>query len=622
MQSTLSTLKDSIIELCRQDSAIFTQYVFGYVNAPFHTMWHRWMDSNKTGLILAYRGSGKCLAWNTPINILRDGSWKEIKAFEALQGDYVWGWNEEKHQIVLTKITKVFSNDVKPVFTVKTSSGKEVLVSYNHPFLTKRGWIIAEKLKVDDIVFVIKNYFTLDKSKEDEVAKEKIESVTYVDDRLTIGITTQHHTIVLNGIITHNSEQMMGRILWEIGKNPNIRIKIATESGDLAKSLLSKITATITQNEKFKEIFPIIKPDRSGEWSSTKIRVERSIQSKDATIAVSGVLTSKTGGRCDLLILDDIVGQRSALIIPKLRSVVKDTIFSNWMPMLDGPEARWWCIGTPWHIEDVVSHFRNDSNIIKAPEVKVGPNFESPWPEKHPPEYFKEILKKYLRIAFNRGYRLVPISSDETWINRDTLLAQRDFNLSVDEVANNKDFPKFMGIDLAHRSGNSHCPTVLFTIALTPNNKKIPCSIKTSHDASPLNIARLIINTANELNPSMIFVENVGAQDWLLDIMKTLGPNNHKIEGYFTGSQKMDLQVGVPSLLAEIEAGKWVFPYKDGGTHEITCTCNMCSWLGELSDFPNGSSDKMMASWLSLQGLRKLKGDTGMGNFSIWSWKS
>jgi len=471
----IKKLDEMMIEMSRTDSAIFTQYIFGYKNADFHNMWHRWMDLGKSGLILSYRGSGK-------------------------------------------------------------------------------------------------------------------------------------------------SEQLMGRILWEMGKNQDIRIKIATESIELAGTLLSKLAGTVIQNEKFHKVFPHIKPDKLGEWSSTKIRIERKNLSKDPTIAVSGVLSAKTGGRADIIILDDVVGMRNALLLPKQRPVVIDTVFSNWLPMLDGESARWWCIGTPWHIEDLICLFRNNPEIFKAPEVKVGPNFESPWPSVHTPEYFKKILKERGRISFNRGYRLIPISSDETWINKDILLAQRDFNMSMKGVANNADMPKFMGVDLAHRSGANHCPTVLFTIALNENGTRIPCDIRVSHEASPLDIARLIINTADQLKPAIIIVENVGAQQYLLDMIKTLGPNNYKIEGYTTNNQKMDLRTGVPSMLAEMEGGKWTFPYGDGFEHEVTCTCMMCKWLGEVMDFPNGSTDMCMASWLSLQGLRKIKGETGKGGFSIWTW--
>lgn len=818
----LREMERALIEASREDSAIFTQFIFGYKNAPFHNMWHQWWNQGQSGLILSYRSSGK-------------------------------------------------------------------------------------------------------------------------------------------------SEQLMGRLLWEIGRNQNIRIKIATESVDLGKDILNKVSATILYNENFHKVFPHIKPDRNGEWSATKLRIERTTHYKDPTLSVSGILTAKTGGRADLLIFDDVCfddqteiftnngwklfkdllsedkvatldnngffewqspqryickdymgdmyiydsklvnfavtaghnmyvapfkdpynriadrqyslvpieniynksgfsfkkncdwrgvsspiiidnrevslsdfaaligffvaegyvnyykevvkgiticqnegsvlqeflvilnnlnlsykiysstynrkkiyianqelglffsqfgrgaknkclpewllnwdkhllqiffawfkkgdgghhhlytssyklsyqlqevalkigiclrerskvslpkkytmkcgnvfnltqptinyeltinskclqptteqsirknywrketyngkvycvtvpnsviyvrrnkislwagncGMRNSLVQPKMRSMTIDAAFSNWFPMLADPSSRWWCVGTPWHVEDFITLLRNKPDIAKCPEVKVGPNFESPWPERHSSEYFKDILRERGRISFNRGYRLIPVSSDESWINKDVILTFRNFNLSMKEIAANQDYTKFMGVDLGHRSGSTACPTVIFTIALAGDGTRFPCDIRISKDASPLNIARLIINAANELNPSLIFVENVGAQQYLIEILKEFGGHSHRIEGYFTGNQKMDLRTGIPSLMAEMEGGKWVFPYGDNsGTekeHDAACSCNLCKWLGELYDFPNGTTDCTMASWFALMALRKIKGGTGQGNFSVWT---
>lgn len=621
-KTDLNTLNKAIINLARKDSSIFTQYIFGYKNAPFHNMWHKWLDTHNHGLLLSYRGSGKCLAWNTNIYIKRNTGWKNIYAKNVCVGDEIYGWDEINKIPVITKITDVFDNGIQPIYLIKTKQNTNLLVSYNHPFLTDKGWKEAQYILKGDL---IKKISSFNKNGNIDIKPCFYDQIEYCDNIYldkSIGITTEHHTLIIEDIITHNSEQIMGRVLWEIGNNQNIRIKLVTESIELSRSLLSKISTTIKQNELFKQVFPEIEPDPTGEWSATKIRVKRTKASKDATVEAAGVLTSKTGGRSDLIFFDDVSGIRSSILQPKLRAQIADTIFSNWFPMLDGPEARWYCIGTPWHVEDIVSQFRNNPDIPKSPEVKVGPNFESPWPERHSSEYFKELLKKYGRISFNRGYRLVAISANETWINKDIVLAQRDFDIKLSDIATNKDITKFMGVDLGHRTGRDNCPTVVFSFGILENGKKVPCDIRISHDASPLNISRLIINTAKEINPCIIFVENVGAQNYLVDILKTLGPGEYNIQGYFTNNQKMDLRTGVPSLLAEIEAGKWMFPFGDGGNHDITCTCVMCKWIGEMCDFPNGTSDVLMASYLALQAYRFIRGDSGKGNFSIWSWEN
>ena len=103
-------------------------------------------------------------------------------------------------------------------------------------------------------------------------------------------------------------------------------------------------------------------------------------------------------------------------------------------------------------------------------------------------------------------------------------------------------------------------------------------------------------------------------------MLQGLGTAGLPIEGYFTGAQKVDLETGVPSLLAEIETGQWIFPMGSGGDHEDgICRCNMCYWLNEIKHYPLLHADALMASWLSLEALRKIK-ERGnrQGNFSIW----
>jgi hypothetical protein len=435
-------------------------------------------------------------------------------------------------------------------------------------------------------------------------------------------IDNNNHGLILSFRDSGKSENVsIGRVLWEIGNNSNIRIKLATESEKLATDILSRISETILDNKKYHEVFPHVKRSKRQRWTRTALTVDRETPHKDATLEASGILTAATGGRADLIIFDDIAGMRNTLAFPKYRPMVKEAFYSNWLNLLDGPGTRWYAIGTPWHIEDIITELRENPAIPKSRPFMVGPNFESPWPERFSSEYFKEKLAILGRKHFNRAYRLQPINDEEAWINIGSLESCKDWTIKSSEVACDPNLPKFTGVDLGHRSGMDSSPTVVFTVALTPNGKRIPCDIRISQDASPLDIARVIINVNDELNPAITMVENVGAQQMLIDLVKNLGPGTFNIEGYFTSSQKLDPALGVPSMLAEIEANKWIIPLGDGGSHDSACQCKMCRWIGELIDFPHGRIDTVMASWLSLQGLRKLKERANMrGGFAVWNY--
>ena len=410
--------------------------------------------------------------------------------------------------------------------------------------------------------------------------------------------------------------------LFEIGQDQNNKIKIVTESDELAENILSRISATILRNERYHEVFPQVKPSSVGSWNKHALTVERTIDHKDPSIVATGIMAASTGGRATLIHFDDAIGMRNALTQPGMRQQVKESFYSNWLPLLDPVVGRWYMTATPWHIEDLVTELRQNKAIPKTKEVWVGNNFESPWPERFTSEYFKQCLGQYKIRGYNRAFRGIALSDEETWINPQAIKNCIDRSLKVYDVLQSNENVRFTGVDLGHRDGNESCPSVIFTVARTPNGKRIPVDIKISRSSSVLDIARAIIRTNDELKPALIMVENNGAQKYLIDILQGLGNKSMPIEGHFTSSQKIDPNTGVPSLLAEIETGQWVIPQGSGGLHEENiCECNYCVWMNELKNYPLARTDTVMANWLSLLALKKVMERANQGgNFSVWEW--
>jgi hypothetical protein len=418
------------------------------------------------------------------------------------------------------------------------------------------------------------------------------------------------------------SQHMIGRMLWEIGRNPNIRIKIATETEDLAQKSLGLVSNTILRNEKLREVFPNLRPDPSQTWAKFALTVMRNDPTlKDATIEGAGVLSGVTGGRADWLLFDDISGLRNALYLPKMREQVKEAFYSNWLNMLDGDQAKWFMVGTPWHIEDIVSEVRNNTSIPKAKEWWVGDRFESPWPERFDSDYYKGRLQILKARHYNRAFRGLAISDEEAWINAQAVESCKNYHMKAWDVLSNKDLPKFTGVDLGHREGPKACPTVVYTIALTPNGQRIPCDVKIMYESNMLEVCRVIIGVWQDYNPREITVENNNAQQYLIDTIKSIGPTGLPVKGYYTGIQKLDVNIGVPSMLAEIEGGRWVVPLGAGGDHDETCLCSFCKWISEVKSYPHATTDTVMASWLALEGLRRLMERGSGGGFSVWSFR-
>jgi len=70
---------------------------------------------------------------------------------EAPEGGFeTLSLDEASGRMVARKVTDVMQNGVKPVFTLRTAHGKEVVATGNHPFLTRSGWRWLEELSPGD----------------------------------------------------------------------------------------------------------------------------------------------------------------------------------------------------------------------------------------------------------------------------------------------------------------------------------------------------------------------------------------------------------------------------------------------------------------------------------------
>jgi phage terminase large subunit-like protein len=206
------------------------------------------------------------------------------------------------------------------------------------------------------------------------------------------------------------TSQIVGRVLYELGKNPNLRIKVVCAADGRAKERLFEVKQHIEHNRRLREVFPNLRPDEGAEWSKHKIVVERTARHRDASVEALGITSSATGGRCDLLIADDVVDSRNALSFPALRKQIKQSWKSDWTNLLE-PESRIWYICTLWHKDDL-SHELMGNKTFTTLFYAVGEDFGSLWPGKWSSELLKLRYDEIGSAEFNRGFRNQAIDLD------------------------------------------------------------------------------------------------------------------------------------------------------------------------------------------------------------------
>jgi predicted phage terminase large subunit-like protein len=198
------------------------------------------------------------------------------------------------------------------------------------------------------------------------------------------------------------------RVLWELGHNPGLRVKVVCATDALAAERGRFLRDAIAGNERLRLVFPGLRPARP--WCATRFTVRRPAEVIGPSVTALGVGAASTGSRADLLLCDDIVDVR-ALRSRADRERVKAYFHENLMNLLE-PDGRCWNLYTPWHNDDLNSVLKKNGAFPLFRRA-VGDDLEPVWPEKWPAERLAERRREIGAVSFGRAYRLVCVPDEE-----------------------------------------------------------------------------------------------------------------------------------------------------------------------------------------------------------------
>lgn len=210
------------------------------------------------------------------------------------------------------------------------------------------------------------------------------------------------------------SFQVCARLVWELGRRPGLRVKVVCATGAIAAERSRFLRAAIEGNDGVRLVFPHLRPGKP--WNADRFTVERPAEIIGPSVAAYGVGAGSTGTRADLLVCDDIVDVR-ALHTASERNRVADYFHENLMNLLE-PDGRFWGLFTPWHADDLNARLKKNAAFAHFRRA-IGADLEPVWPEKWPVEKLKERREEIGVTSFARGYRLLPVSEEETPIRRE-----------------------------------------------------------------------------------------------------------------------------------------------------------------------------------------------------------
>lgn len=421
-----------------------------------------------------------------------------------------------------------------------------------------------------------------------------------------------HQRIMILASQEHGkTEQVLGYVLWRLGRNPNLRIKIVGNSDEEAKKRVSAVGEHVERNPRLHLVFPHLKASQRNAWTFFKLFVEREFISKDPSLEAKGVLSSGAGGRADILLFDDPVDLRNTFQNPSLIPKVieqHDNVWDN----LGDPDTQRIYICTPWTTTDlthvlierrkykVLRYFAGHEKDGRPSENRYKPL----WPVKWGEPQLKDKEQNIGTRAYDRGFRGIPLSQEEAlFANIDRCMNWLE---GFEKVK--PEWPRYTGVDLAISKSAKSSYRVIFTLAKSPEGKRYPIEIKRGRWGS-IDTAKEVYATWEKHNPQIIMVENNAYQaaflEWCAEYAGKEKAQVLPLRAFTTGKNKFDENIGLPSLAAEIDNGAWEMLM--GKRHDLTCQCTFCIWYREMKNYiprANLDDDTVMACWFAREGSK------------------
>jgi hypothetical protein len=164
------------------------------------------------------------------------------------------------------------------------------------------------------------------------------------------------HQLVLFPRDHQKSRMVAYRVVWELTKNPLLRVLYISATANLAEKQLGFMKGIFT-SDIYRRYWPEhIHPEEGKrlKWTSSEISLDHPDRKKenirDPSIFTGGLTTSLTGLHCDIAVLDDCVVYENAYT-GEGREKVKSQY--SLLSSIEGAEAKEWVVGTRYHPIDL-----------------------------------------------------------------------------------------------------------------------------------------------------------------------------------------------------------------------------------------------------------------------------
>jgi len=373
------------------------------------------------------------------------------------------------------------------------------------------------------------------------------------------------------------SVQMCARVLWELGRNPALRVKIVCANEAIAEERGRFLRRMIAGNASLRKVFPRLKPGQP--WAETRFTIVRPAEVIGPSVTTLGVGAGLTGTRADLLVCDDIVDVKS-LTSAAERARVKAFFRDNLMNLLE-PDGRCWCLFTPWHANDLNAELKK-SAAFRLFRHAVGPDLKPVWPSRWPRKCLYERRREIGAASFARGYRLLPLTAEVMAIKPEWI---RYWDSSHHAP---RDEPVVLAIDPAVSAKPTADASALVVLARGQENT-VRCLEAVARRVSTPDLVHLIDELDRRWQPEAILFESNAAFLGIKDLLVRHSRFGWKIQGV---KQTRSKSARVGAFSVTVENG--LFELKGSGGVGGVVGPSQQAHYDEMTTFPASEHDDLL----------------------------
>lgn len=416
--------------------------------------------------------------------------------------------------------------------------------------------------------------------------------------------------------------------IYELCLNRGLKVGLVGSSAYNVRPKLAAISRQLLDNEDLiaaygyrdsedKEQTPRFQPKKATRWTIDEIRVvgaSTDAHSIDPSIACFGWESKMEGRHWDLFVGDDVtdyIEVQSGIYREQQRAWYENVVKHRMKP-----NAREFWIGTRSHAGDLLGYLMDSGEytVIDEPQaIVIDPvtnEEKSYWPEMFSIEQLqKERDRDPVSFALKRmnqivGSGITEFPKADIEKCKDKRLAYYGNRQNLPKWLKDKDLRFYAGVDLGGVVATRESKYFVIYVAAVDKasgNRYLVHLVRTKTGVAE---QRAKVKEAYAAwGVSKILVENNSLQAYFYeDAFEGL-----PVEGLQTGSNKVSLEEGIPTLVSLAKAGKLHIPWEDAYAQTVSSP-----FIKELEDYPHGETgDIVMAWWFTEREARKLFFEAG-----------